>query len=71
MADLAVWVRGCLQRLPPKHRQVVLLRFYADSSLEEIALALGCSRGTVKSRLFHALAKLRLMKDLGKECIEP
>jgi RNA polymerase sigma-70 factor (ECF subfamily) len=52
-----------LQALPPRHREIIRLRFYADSSEAEIAAALGISRGTVKSRLHHALDKLRRMKE--------
>jgi RNA polymerase sigma-70 factor (ECF subfamily) len=57
-------MRRCLEGLPLKHRQVIYLRFYAEDSLEGIAAALGCSVGTVKSRLFHALEKLRRMNAL-------
>lgn len=53
-----------LERLPRKQREVIHLRFYAHESLEGIAAALGCSVGTVKSRLFHALERLRKMKSL-------
>jgi RNA polymerase sigma-70 factor (ECF subfamily) len=60
----AALVRRCVARLPRKHQQVIFLRFGADDSLEGIAAALGCSIGTVKSRLFHALEKLRQMKEL-------
>lgn len=60
-----VW--RCVAALPRKHQQVVYLRFYADDSLEGIAAALGCSVGTVKSRLFNALEKLRRMRELGEE----
>jgi RNA polymerase sigma-70 factor (ECF subfamily) len=55
-----VW--ACIKALPVKHQQVIYLRFYADDSLEGIAEALDCSVGTVKSRLFHALDKLRGMR---------
>jgi RNA polymerase sigma-70 factor (ECF subfamily) len=60
-------VRQCIQNLPPKHQQVIYLRFYVEDSLEGIAAALGCSVGTVKSRLFHALEKLRKMNALSPQ----
>jgi len=61
LREQAVLVRQCVQALPAKHQQVIYLRFYVDDSLEGIAAALGCPVGTVKSRLFHALDKLRKM----------
>jgi RNA polymerase sigma-70 factor (ECF subfamily) len=62
-----VLVQQCIQALPAKHQQVIHLRFYVDDSLEGIAAALGCSVGTVKSRLFHALDKLRGMNVLSEQ----
>jgi len=62
--EQAALVRKCIQALPMKHQQVIYLRFFVDDSLEGIAAALGCSVGTVKSRLFHALEKLRSMHAL-------
>lgn len=53
-------LRRCIEKLPTKHREVIHLRFYVDDSLEGIAAALGCSVGTVKSRLFNALERLRV-----------
>jgi RNA polymerase sigma-70 factor (ECF subfamily) len=50
-----------------QHQQVIYLRFYVDDSLEGIAAALGCSVGTVKSRLFHALDKLRKMNAFSTQ----
>jgi RNA polymerase sigma-70 factor (ECF subfamily) len=61
LQEQTVLVRQCIASLPAKHQQVVYLRFYVDDSLEGIAAALGCPVGTVKSRLFHALDKLRGM----------
>jgi len=55
-------LRQCIERLPDKHRQIILLRFFEDASLPDMATVLGCSVGTVKSRLHHALEKLRKMK---------
>jgi len=60
--ELFIELRQCVEELPPKHRQVVLLRFFEDASLPDMATVLGCSVGTVKSRLHHALEKLRKMK---------
>jgi RNA polymerase sigma-70 factor (ECF subfamily) len=59
----AALLRAMVTALPAKHREVVRLRFYADASEAEIASALGISAGTVKSRLHHALEKLRQMKE--------
>lgn len=41
------------------HREVMLMRFVDDMSLQEIAEALGVPLGTVKSRLHHAIGALR------------
>ena len=63
-------VRRCIEALPAKHQQVIFLRFYVDDSLEGIAAALGCSVGTVKSRLFHALDKLRGMNAMNAQFVD-
>lgn len=59
--ELAGELRRTIDTLPPKHRDVILLRFFEDASLADMAAVLGCSVGTVKSRLHHALGKLRKM----------
>jgi RNA polymerase sigma-70 factor, ECF subfamily len=63
----AALLQKCVAALPAKHQQVIHLRFYVDDSLESIAAALGCSVGTVKSRLFNALDKLRAMNALQEQ----
>ena len=60
--EAAARLRQAVELLPAKHRRIILLRFFADASLPEMAALLGCSVGTVKSRLHHALEKLRKMK---------
>jgi len=45
--------------LPDEQREVLLMRFVDDMDLQEIATALNIPLGTVKSRLHHALQKLR------------
>jgi len=67
LCEQATSVRACIRALPTKHQQIVYLRFYVDDSLEGIAAALGCSVGTVKSRLFHALDKLRGMNAIAAQ----
>jgi RNA polymerase sigma-70 factor, ECF subfamily len=47
----ATSVRAAISTLPPKFRVAVLLRYFDDLSYEEMAEALGCSMGTVASRL--------------------
>jgi RNA polymerase sigma-70 factor, ECF subfamily len=59
-AEDAAQVRAAVASLPDEHRQVIELRFFAGASLEEIAGALDCPLGTVKSRLHHGLEKLRM-----------
>jgi RNA polymerase sigma-70 factor (ECF subfamily) len=54
-ADLA----AVMAALPAPQREVVLMQFVDDMSLQEIAQALGVPLGPVKSRLHHALAALR------------
>ena len=55
-------LRRCIESLPPKHQEIIRLRFFEEASLPDMAALLGCSIGTVKSRLHHALEKLRKMK---------
>jgi RNA polymerase sigma-70 factor (ECF subfamily) len=56
-------LRDALARLPPRQRQAVVLRFLADLPVADIARAMGCKQGTVKSTLHAALANLRVELD--------
>jgi DNA-directed RNA polymerase specialized sigma subunit, sigma24 homolog len=53
-----VMVRA-LAALPTRQRQVIVLRFFEDLSIEQTAESLGLSAGTVKSYTSRALARLR------------
>src|SRR4051794_38051115 len=50
---------GAMASLTELHREVILMRFVDDLSLQEIADALDVPLGTVKSRLHHAIGALR------------
>lgn len=54
-------LRGELARLPRRQRAVLVLRYYASLSDQEIAESLGCSVSTVRSHASRALATLRVM----------
>jgi len=57
-----------LAALPPRQRTVLVLRYFNDLSESEIADALGCSVGTVKSQVSRGLARLR---DIAEPDTEP
>ena len=57
---------AALRELPPRQRAVVVLRYWEDLTDVQIATALGCSPGTVRSQLSRALAKLRESPVLGE-----
>jgi RNA polymerase sigma-70 factor (sigma-E family) len=48
-----------MRRLAVRQRTVLVLRYYADATDEEIAAALGCRRGTVRSLASRGLAAMR------------
>ncbi len=52
-------IRRAMRALSSAQRQVVLLHFYGDLTLEQVGLATNTPLGTVKSRLNRALAQLR------------
>ncbi|WP_096156809.1 MULTISPECIES: RNA polymerase sigma factor [Bacillus] len=57
-----------LNHLPQTQQQIVMLRFFQDLKLKEIAEITDLPLGTVKSNLFHALKKLKhFMEDETKE----
>jgi RNA polymerase sigma factor (sigma-70 family) len=56
-----------LAALPPRQRTVLVLRYFNDLPEAEIADALGCSVGTVKSQVPRGLARLRDIAAPGSE----
>lgn len=66
--QLADRIGKALEALPPYHRGVIVMREVEGLSYEEMAEAMGVSKGTIMSRLFHARQKLqRALADLYEE----
>jgi RNA polymerase sigma factor (sigma-70 family) len=58
---------AALQRLGPRQRAVIVLRYWMDLTEHETATALNCSIGTVKSQASRGLATLRQDTELVDE----
>lgn len=57
--ELRELVRKALDRLPEEHRMVVILSEIHGMRYEEISEALGVPIGTIKSRMHHAMSRLK------------
>ena len=60
MTDL----RSALEKLSPEEKTVIILRYFEDMKLEEIAEVCEESLSTIKSRLYRTLKKLKLDLDV-------
>lgn len=56
---------NAIATLSPDHRVVVVLRYYRDLQVDEIATRLGIPAGTVQSRLHYALKQLQRVIDVA------
>lgn len=64
-SEIRTQIDNAIAQLSPEHRAVILMKEIEDMHYHEIAEALGCSIGTVMSRLFYARKKLQnLLKDV-------
>ena len=61
------WLRDLVERLPERLRKPVLLHYYADLPLEEVARLLHRPTGTVKRRLHEARALLGAQIGLDRD----
>jgi len=61
--DAVLDVREALAAIPPRQRATLVLRFYCDLDVEQAAIVLGCSPGTVKSQTSTGLAAFRRMLE--------
>jgi len=63
--EIRARIDQAIAQLSPEHRAVILMKETEDMQYHEIAEALGCSIGTVMSRLFYARKKLQhLLRDV-------
>ena len=70
--EIAARLQVALDALPPYHRGVIVMREIEGLSYEEMAQAMGVSKGTIMSRLFHARQKLqKALADCYQEQIGP
>ena len=54
-----------IDQLPPKYKTLIILRFFEDLQIDEIAVITGHNINTVKTRLYRALKKLRI--EVGED----
>jgi len=65
-AEMRKTLAESIKELPPKHREILVMREITGMSYDEIAETLGVNAGTVKSRLARARLKLvEILKEKG------
>jgi RNA polymerase sigma-70 factor (ECF subfamily) len=63
--ELRAAIEAAIAQLSPEHRAVIMLKEFEGLAYKEIAKVVGCSLGTVMSRLFYARQHLqKLLKDV-------
>jgi RNA polymerase sigma-70 factor (sigma-E family) len=66
--ELRVTLRRALAELEPLDRAVLVLRFFEDRSVEQVALDLGQKAGAIKARTARALDRIRTV--LGDQAVQ-
>jgi RNA polymerase sigma-70 factor (ECF subfamily) len=66
-ADAFTRVRSALASLSPREREVIVLHYLEQTSVEQIAAMLGATRGAVEVRLHRARARLRAVLGVTEE----
>jgi RNA polymerase sigma-70 factor (ECF subfamily) len=61
----AAAIHQALDQIDLRHREVLVLHFIEDFSVAEIAAAIGCPEGTVKSRIYHAKKAMKEILSRG------
>ena len=60
----AMDLKEAIEKLPADERVLIVLRFFEEKKLEEIAEICGEALSTIKSRVYRTLKKLRLELDM-------
>lgn len=60
----AVAIRLAVSNLPPRQRAAIVLRYFAEMTVPEVAALLDCPEGTVKSLTYNAMRSLRKLDIL-------
>ena len=65
-SDLRMVLLDALATLPPQARAIVVLRYWEDQSIEQVAETLRCSTSSVKAQSARGLQKLRGLLDQSR-----
>jgi RNA polymerase sigma-70 factor, ECF subfamily len=68
-AERRCLIEKAVRQLPRRQREVLSLRYFGEMQLDEIASALACPLGTVKSNLHKAVMNLKLLLIEQKEVL--
>lgn len=58
-------IHKALGEIGMKHREVLVLHFLEDLSMADIGAIVGCSEGTVRSRIFYAKKVMKVILERG------
>ena len=62
----ARYLRACVAKLSPAHREIINLVYYHEKSVEEAGAIIGIPQSTVKTRMFYARKQLAdLLRGAG------
>jgi RNA polymerase sigma-70 factor (ECF subfamily) len=64
--DLQRCLRNAIDALPAEQRRVVMLTYFDGRTYAEIAEIVGCPVNTVKTRMFHARRRLKILLEDGR-----
>jgi RNA polymerase sigma-70 factor, ECF subfamily len=67
--DRETWemIKQSMKTLKPMYSAAIALRYFEGMSIQEIAEALNCKEGTVKSMIFRSLQEMKLSMGIPKE----